>query len=39
MVEKAKLRTSRSGAMGGADFVNVLFSEFMNFDPGDGNLD
>ena len=36
MVEKAK-SGHPGGAMGGADFVNVLFSEFMNFDPGDGN--
>ncbi|MDC7234606.1 MAG: transketolase, partial [Spirochaetales bacterium] len=35
MVEKAK-SGHPGGAMGGADFVNVLFSEFMNFDPGDG---
>lgn len=36
MVEKAK-SGHPGGAMGGADFVNVLFSEFMNFDPGDGS--
>jgi len=35
MVEKAK-SGHPGGAMGGADFVNVLFSEFMNFDPSDG---
>ena len=35
MVEKAK-SGHPGGAMGGADFVNVLFSEFMNFDPKDG---
>ncbi len=23
------------GAMGGADFINILYSEFLNFDPGD----
>lgn len=23
------------GAMGGADFINILFSEFLNFDPSD----
>ena len=35
MVEKAK-SGHPGGAMGGADFVNILFSEFMNFDPSDG---
>ena len=35
MVEKAK-SGHPGGAMGGADFVNVLFSEFLNFDPSDG---
>ena len=34
MVEKAK-SGHPGGAMGGADFVSVLFSEFMRFDPGD----
>ncbi len=34
MVEKAK-SGHPGGAMGGADFVNVLFSEFLNFDPSD----
>ena len=34
MVEKAK-SGHPGGAMGGADYVNVLFSEFMNFDPDD----
>ena len=32
MVEKAK-SGHPGGAMGGADFVNVLFSEFLTFDP------
>lgn len=32
MVEKAK-SGHPGGAMGGADFVNILFSEFLNFDP------
>jgi len=35
MVEKAK-SGHPGGAMGGADYLNVLFSEFMNFDPSDG---
>ena len=35
MVEKAKSGYP-GGAMGGADFINVLFSEFMNVDPSDG---
>jgi transketolase len=34
MVEKAK-SGHPGGAMGGADFVNVLYSEFLNFDPSD----
>jgi transketolase len=34
MVEKAK-SGHPGGAMGGADFINVLYSEFLNFDPGD----
>lgn len=34
MVEKAK-SGHPGGAMGGADFVHVLFSEFMNWDPDD----
>ena len=32
MVEKAK-SGHPGGAMGGADFINVLFSEYMVFDP------
>lgn len=34
MVEQAK-SGHPGGAMGGADFVNILFSEFLNFDPND----
>jgi len=34
MVEKAK-SGHPGGAMGGADFINVLYSEFLNFDPRD----
>lgn len=34
MVEKAK-SGHPGGAMGGADFVNILFSEFLNYDPED----
>jgi len=34
MVEKAK-SGHPGGAMGGADFINILFSEFLTFDPGD----
>lgn len=34
MVEKAK-SGHPGGAMGGADFVNVLFSEFLEYDPDD----
>lgn len=36
MVEKAK-SGHPGGAMGGADFVNILYSEFLNYDPTDGN--
>lgn len=36
MVEKAK-SGHPGGAMGGADFVNILFSEFLNFDPDDNH--
>ena len=32
MVEKAN-SGHPGGAMGGADFVEVLYSEFLNFDP------
>ena len=32
MVERAK-SGHPGGAMGGADFINVLFSEFLIFDP------
>ena len=32
MVEKAK-SGHPGGAMGGADFVNVLYSEFLRYDP------
>ena len=34
MVERAK-SGHPGGAMGGADFINVLYSEFLNFDPDD----
>jgi transketolase len=34
MVEKAK-SGHPGGAMGGADFIHILFSEYLNFDPGD----
>ncbi|MFY9153060.1 MAG: transketolase [Prolixibacteraceae bacterium] len=34
MVEKAK-SGHPGGAMGGADFVTVLYSEFLNYDPSD----
>jgi transketolase len=36
MVEKSK-SGHPGGAMGGADFVHILFSEFLNFDPDDPN--
>ena len=32
MVEKAK-SGHPGGSMGGADFINVLYSEFINYDP------
>lgn len=34
MVERSK-SGHPGGAMGGADFINVLYSEFMSFDPTD----
>jgi transketolase len=34
MVEKAR-SGHPGGAMGGADFIHILFSEFLSFDPGD----
>jgi transketolase len=34
MVEKAK-SGHPGGAMGGADYINILFSEFLNWDPDD----
>ena len=34
MVEKAK-SGHPGGAMGGADFINVLYSEFIEYDPDD----
>jgi transketolase len=34
MVEKAK-SGHPGGAMGGADFINVLYSQFLNYDPDD----
>ena len=36
MVEKAK-SGHPGGAMGGADFVNVLFAEYLRYDPDDKN--
>ena len=36
MVEKAK-SGHPGGAMGGADFINILYSEFLNYDPSDPN--
>ena len=34
MVEKAK-SGHPGGAMGGAEFINLLYAEYMNFDPSD----
>ncbi len=34
MVEKAK-SGHPGGAMGGADFINILYTEFLNYDPSD----
>jgi transketolase len=34
MVEKAK-SGHPGGAMGGADYINILFTEFLNYDPSD----
>ena len=36
MVEKAK-SGHPGGAMGGADYINILYSEFLNWDPDDMN--
>ena len=36
MVEKAK-SGHPGGAMGGADFINILYSKFLSFDPQDPN--
>lgn len=36
MVEKAK-SGHPGGAMGGADFINILYSEYLNYDPNDRN--
>ncbi len=36
MVEKAK-SGHPGGAMGGADFIHILYSEFLNYDPQDTN--
>ena len=35
MPEKAK-SGHPGGAMGGSDFINILYSEFLNYDPDDG---
>ena len=34
MVEKAK-SGHPGGAMGGADFINILYTEFLRYDPSD----
>ncbi|WP_282035726.1 transketolase family protein [Saccharicrinis aurantiacus] len=36
MVEKAK-SGHPGGAMGGADFINILYTEYLNYDPSDMN--
>src|SRR5512147_1968445 len=36
MVEKAK-SGHPGGSMGGADFINILYNEFLNFDPDNGS--
>ncbi len=36
MVEQAQ-SGHPGGAMGGADFINILYAEFLRFDPGNGN--
>ncbi len=38
MVEKAK-SGHPGGAMGGADFINILYTEFLNFDPDNPSWD
>ena len=38
MVEKAN-SGHPGGAMGGADFINVLYSEFLEYDPADPHWD
>ena len=38
MVEKAK-SGHPGGAMGGADFINVLYTEFLRYDPLPANLE
>jgi len=38
MVERAK-SGHPGGAMGGAEFISVLYTEFLNFDPDDPNWD
>ncbi|MDA3892021.1 MAG: transketolase [Salinivirgaceae bacterium] len=38
MVEQAK-SGHPGGAMGGADFINILYSEYLNYDPSDRSWD
>lgn len=38
MVEKAN-SGHPGGAMGGSDFINVLFSEYLVYDPAASNMD